>query len=165
MSKYSDVKKLIREIVKDDLSNQQITPQRGTVTKIVGQTCEVRLLSGLVISDVKLKAVITEDTDYLLLYPVIGSDVLIFDSTVISIDKVKKFEFSQSGLKVVFDSSDKKVKIENSEVNLLSAILELTDILKNNYNLFTSNGPTSGTLPVSKEIIIQTENKFKKLLK
>ena len=165
MSKYSEIKKLLREIVKDDLSNQRLIPLRGKVTEITGQSCKVKLHTGLEISEIKLKAIVTDDSDYLLIVPAIDSDVLVFDDTIISVDKVAKFEFSQSGLKILFDSEDKKVKIANEDVNLLDALMELTDILKNNYKQFTANGPTSGTLPASIQAIEQNEEKFKALLK
>ncbi|MGE4345943.1 MAG: hypothetical protein AB7D46_00870 [Flavobacteriaceae bacterium] len=167
MSKEVKIKRLLKEIVGTE--NYLI---RGTVTKITGQTCNVKLNSGLEVSDVKLKALITDENDYYILFPVVGSGVMLLmenndlrNLTVVKVDKVGKFEFLQSGLKVIFDSEDKKVKIENNEVNLLDAILELTGILKNNYRQYTANGPTNGALPASIQAIEQNENKFKKILK
>lgn len=165
MSKYAEIKSLIRQIVAEDLGSQRLIPVRGTVAAIEGETCKVRLASGLEISDIRLKSVVTGDADYLLATPALGSGVLIFEDTIIALDKASSFELRQNGLKVLMDGNDQKVQIANNEVNLLAAILELTGILKNNYNLFTANGPTTGTLPVSKQAITQTENKLKKLLK
>jgi len=142
---------------------------RGVVKSVSGQTCSVELPSGLIVTDVKLKAVITDDDDYIVETPVIGSDVLLTgslnDLVVLKCDKVQKFEFSQNGLKVIYDAADKKVSIKNDQANLLDVLLEFTNHLKTDYKQFTSNGPTNGALPTSIQAIVAIENKFKKLLK
>lgn len=166
MSKSSEIKRLLKEIIGTD--NYLI---RGTVTKITGQTCSVKLNSGLEVSDVKLKALITDENDYYILFPVIGSGVLLLmenndlrNLTVVKVDKVGKFEFSQSGLKVVFDSSDKKVSIKNNDTSLLALFQDLTALLKQ-LKVFTSTGPSGTPLPDTITKIVQLEQKVNQLLK
>lgn len=142
---------------------------RGVVKSVSGQTCSVELTGGLIVTDVKLKAVITDDQDFIVETPVIDSDVILTgslnDLVVLKCDKVQKFEFSQNGLKVIYDADDKKVTIKNDQVNLLDVFLEFTGHLKTDYKQFTSNGPTNGALPTSVQAIVAIENKFKQLLK
>ena len=164
MSKETEIKKLLREITKTENSFL-----RGVVKEVFGQTCSVELVSGLVVSDVKLKAVITDSDDYIIETPVVGSDVLLTgslsDLVVLKCDKIQKFEFSQNGLKVVYDAEDKKVSIQNDTVNLLDVLLEFTNHFKTDYKQYTSQGPTNGALPNSVQAITDIENKFKQLLK
>jgi len=142
---------------------------RGEVIKVSEQTCDVRLSSGLVVSDVKLKAIISEGSDFVIETPVIGSDVILTgslnDLVVLKCDKLQKLEFSQDGLKIIYDANDKKVSIQNDKVNLLDVLLELTSHLKADYRQYTSNGPTNGALPTSVQALNSIEQKFKTLLK
>lgn len=165
MGKETEIKQALMKVL-------GITPDsfiRGVVKEVSGQTCSVELVSGLIVTDVKLKAVITDDQDYIFETPVIGSDVLLTgslnDLVVLKCDKVQKFEFSQDGLKVIYDATDKKVSIKNDQANLLDVLLEFTGHLKTDYKQFTSNGPTNGALPTSVQAIATIENKFKQLLK
>lgn len=159
----------IRQALLKVLGIQSESFIRGVVKEVSGQTCSVELISGLVVTDVKLKAVITDDQDYIFETPVVGSDVLLTgslnDLVVLKCDKVQKFEFSQNGLKVIYDADDKKVTIKNDQANLLDVLLEFTGHLKTDYKQFTSNGPTNGALPTSVQAITVIENKFKQLLK
>ncbi len=159
----------IRQALLKVLGVQSESFIRGVVKSVSGQTCSVELIGGLVVTDVKLKAVITDDQDYIVETPVVGSDVLLTgslnDLVVLKCDKIQKFEFSQNGLKVIYDASDKKISIKNDKANLLDVLLEFTGHFKTDYKQFTSNGPTNGALPTSVQAIIAIENKFKQLLK
>lgn len=165
--KLSEIKSKLKEVVGAN-PNYPIT---GTVTIINGETCSVKLVSGLVISDVRLKATVSEGDDYLLLEPVIGSEVLMLSSdgtlsnlSVIKVDKVAKFTFSQSGLKVVFDSTDKKVNIENANANFKEILTDLATLLKQ-LKVFTPNGPSGVPLPPTITAITQFESKVNQLFK
>lgn len=165
MDKATEIKQALIKVL-------GITPDsfiRGIVKSVQNQTCSVELASGLIVTDVKLKAVISDENDYVIETPVIGSDVLLTgslnDLVVLKCDKVQKFEFSQNGLKVIYDADDKKVSIQNDQANLLDVLLEFTGHLKTDYKQFTSNGPTNGALPTSVQAITAIENKFKQLLK
>lgn len=164
MSTYSQIKKVLLEII--GIPDSFI---RGVVKSVSKETCSVELSSGLVVSDVKLKASIANEDDYIIETPVIGSDVLLTgsldDLVVLKCDKIQKFEFSQNGLKVIYDASDKKVSIKNDQANLLDVLLEFTGHFKTDYKQYTSQGPTNGALPASVQKITAIENKFKQLLK
>lgn len=168
MSKESEIKRLLREIVGTE--NYLL---RGTVTKITGQTCSVKLASGLEVSDVKLKALVTNDNDYYILFPSIGSGVLLLmenndlrNLTVVKVDKVTKFEFSQNGLIVEFDSEAKKVAIKNNDTSLLNILKELSNVLKGfKVNTTGNAGPSTNVMPDTLSAISQFETMFNKLLK
>lgn len=159
----------IRQALLKVLGIQSDSFIRGVVKSVSGLTCSVELTGGLIVTDVKLKAVITDDQDFIVETPVIDSDVILTgslnDLVVLKCDKVQKFEFSQNGLKVIYDAGDKKVTIKNDQVNLLDVLLEFTRHFKTDYKQFTSNGPTNGALPTSVQAIAAIENKFKQLLK
>lgn len=165
MGKEVEIKQAFKKLF-GDVPNSFL---RGVVTAISGQTCNVQLPSGLIVEGVKLKAVITEDEDYVIETPVLNSDVLLTgtldDLVVLKCDKVQKYEFYQNGLKIIYDASDKKISIQNDQVNLLDVLLEFTNHFKQDYKQFTSNGPTSGAIPTSVQAITTIENKFKQLLK
>lgn len=166
MSKETEIKKLLKEIV-----GQNNYLLRGTVTKITGQTCNVKLASGLEVSDVKLKALITDENDYYILFPVEGSGVLMLmenndirNLTVVKVDKVSKFVLIQNGLEILFDGTDKKVSIKNETASLLDVFNDLTTLLKQ-LKVFTPVGPSGTPLPDTIASITQLEQKVKQLLK
>lgn len=167
MDKLSEIKKRLQAVV-DANPNFPIV---GTVTAVDGETCSVKLVSGLVLSDVKISASVTESNDYLLLEPLVDSDVLMLsgDGTLsnlylIKVDKVGKFKFSQNGLKVEFDSTDKKIKIGNETADLKTILQDLALLLKG-LKVFTPAGPSGVPLPETITKIEAFETSFKALLK
>lgn len=169
MGGKSELKKVLKEIVGANPNY----PIPGTVTAIDGQTCSVRVSGGLVVPDVRLKSVISESQDYYMLIPAIGSDVLMLSGdgtlrnlTVIKVDQIQSFVFSQSGLTVEFDSADKKVKIENQSVNLKDLFQNLSDIIRVLKVQVITEGAPSGT-PTTETIsaLNSFETSYKRLLK
>lgn len=167
MDKIAEIKKSLKEVVGANPNY----PIAGTVTAITGETCSVKVVSGLVLSDVKLNATVVESSDFLLLIPMVGSDVLMLsgDGTlsnlyVIKIDQIESFKFSQSGLKVEFDSTDKKVLIANESTNLKQLLQDLSELLKT-FQVFTPAGPSGTPLPTTISKITAFETSFKSLLK
>ena len=149
MDKIAEIKKKLKEVV----SANPNYPIIGNVTAVDGESCSVVLVGGLELSDVKLSATVTESADYLLLVPALGSDVLMLsgDGTlsnlyVIKVDQVAKFKFSQNGLKVNFDSTDKKVSIENESGSLKDLFSDLANILTNLKVAVITEGAPSGTI-------------------
>lgn len=149
MDKIAEIKKRLKEVV-DANPNYPIV---GTVKAVDGETCSVKLVSGLVLSDVKINASVTGSADYLILEPAINSDVLMLsgDGTLsnlylIKVDQIGKFKFSQSGMKVEFDSIDKKIKIENGTVSLKDLFADLSTILNNLKVGVVAVGAPSGTI-------------------
>ncbi|GEP52383.1 hypothetical protein FNO01nite_30550 [Flavobacterium noncentrifugens] len=169
MSKASEIKAAIKAIVDADPNY----PMNVVVQSIEGETCTVKFASGFITSDVRLNATVTDGEDYLLLTPLEGSDVTILsiDGTlsnlvVIKIDQLKKFEFFQSGLKVAFDSEDKKVQIKNEAVNLKDLFSGFADIIKIlKVGVLAPNAPSSTVTPDVLTAVEQLEAKINQLLK
>lgn len=157
MNKIAEIKKKLKEVV----SANPNYPIIGKVTAVDGESCSVVLVGGLELSDVKLSATVRESADYLLLVPAIGSDVLMLsgDGTlsnlyVIKVDQIAKFKFSQNGLKVNFDSIDKKVNIENESGSLKDLFSDLANILTNLKVAVITEGAPSGTITPDVEVLV-----------
>lgn len=167
MSDAAELKRLIRNIVNADANY----PVRGEVTAITGQTCTVKLETGLEVTGVRLKATIGEGNDYMLVTPKTGNDVLMLSDdgtldnlTVIKADRFEKIELYQGGLKVLLDSNDGKVQVKNDSVSLLDLFTIIADFLKQ-LKVYTSQGPSGTPLPDTIAAIEQWELKVKQLLK
>lgn len=167
MDKIAKIKEKLKEIV-DIPENLPIT---ATVTGITGDHCSVKLTSGLELTDVKLKATINDDKDYILFTPVVGSKVVLIsltgnldNLTVLKVDQVQKIELQQNGLSILVDSNDKKVAVKNDKVSLKEVFSDLATLLKQ-LKVFTPIGPSGTPLPDSIAAITQFEMKFKQLLK
>lgn len=167
MATPSQIKKAFRDIVGVS-PNMPIT---GIVKTVESESCSVELKSGLVISDVKLKATINGETNYLKLVPKLGSSVVLIGLTeglgnmaIIKVDEVEKLEYQQDGLELLVDSTDKKVSIKNDSCSLVEAITDLTTLLKQ-LKVFTSVGPSGTPLPDTITALEQFETKIKSLLK
>lgn len=167
MDKLKEIRKKLIEAVN---ANPNL-PLTGTVKSVEGDSCSVQLKSGLVLTDVKLKATITEGDSYLIPTPVKGSTVVLLslsgsldNLTVIKFDEIEKLEYKQNGLELIFDSTDGKVSIKNEAVSLLEILTDLANTLKQ-LKVFTPVGPSGTPLPNSILAIEQFETKFKTLLK
>lgn len=169
MDKVAEIKKRLQAVVN---ANPNF-PIAGKVTAVDGETCSVKLVSGLVLSDVKINASVTGSADYLILEPALNSDVLMLsgDGTLsnlylIKVDQIGKFKFSQSGMKVEFDSIDKKIKIENGTVNLKDLFSDLATILNSLKVSVISLGAPSGTItPDVATLVTSFSTKVNTLLK
>lgn len=60
-------------------------PITATVVSIENDTCTVKLLSELVLSDIRLKATITDDEDSLLIVPKVDSEVILMSQTGVTV--------------------------------------------------------------------------------
>lgn len=167
MADLSEIKKLIREIVGD----QSNLPIPAIVRSIEGDSCTVELSSGLIIDDVKLKATITEGDNYMRLIPKVNTKVLLLSLSgdveniaVIKVDQAQKFEYSQEGLKVIIDSEDSKVTIQNGSTSLKQVFEQLADLLKE-FKVNTPSGPSTNILPDTLVAILDFQTKFNQILK
>ena len=167
MDKITDIKKYLKEIVG---ANPNL-PIKATVTAVEAEQCDVELEGGLKLTNVKLKATVTEGGDFMIAYPKVGSKVLLMslsgtldNLTVIKVDEVEKLHYSQNGLEVLIDGSDGKVAIENSTVSLHECFSDLYDLLKQ-FQVFTSVGPSGTPLPPTVLLIEQFKIKFNQILK
>lgn len=164
MSKVSELRRLIRAIV-GDMWN---LPLSGTVTAVNSEMCSVKLVSGLEVSDVRLKATVTEGKNKVLLTPVVGSDVIIMSSTgtldnlfVLSMDEVDKVEIINSDVSITIDD---KVSVEVSGVNLGETMANLCDAIKT-LTVSTGVGPSGTPLPPTQQKVQELEQDFKTLFK
>jgi hypothetical protein len=169
MDKKAEIKKRLQEVVGANPNY----PIVGTVQSVEGETCTVQLASGLVLSDVKINASVTDGEDFLLLVPAFNSEVLMLsgDGTlsnlyIIKVNEVAKFQFSQEGMKVEFDSFDKKIKIENGTVNLKDLFSDLATIINSLKVNVVSVGAPSGTItPDVVTLVTNFSTKVNSLLK
>lgn len=167
MDKVSEIKKRLMDVV----GIQPNLPFNATITDVQDDHCSIRLASGLELSDVKLKATIDENSDYVLLTPVIGSDVVVLSFTggldnlfVIKVDRVSSVSIKRNGLYLQLDGEDQKVLLKNNEVGLKELFGDLAELLKT-IKVHTPTGPSGTPLPDNIAAIQEFENKFKKLLK
>ncbi|EGV44244.1 hypothetical protein BZARG_791 [Bizionia argentinensis JUB59] len=186
MADLGDIKKLLREVVG---ANPNL-PIPATVISVSGDTCKVKLNSGLELTDVKLKATSNGDANFVLITPKANSQVLLLslsggleNLTVIKVDDVEKLEYQQDGilvqvdsttpkvlvkvaeqLEILADGTDYKVSVKNNAASLVDVMQDLADLLKQ-LKVFTPAGPSGTPLPDSITAITQFETKFKQLLK
>lgn len=169
MDKSAKIKKALREIV----GAKPNLPISGTVTAIQNDTVSVKLVSGLVLDDVRLNATSSDENDFLLLTPAIGSEVLLLsvDGTLnnlvlVKMDKVQSFAFSKGSLKIEFDGTDQKVKIENDTLNLKDLFQNLATIISGlTVQVITEGAPSGVPLPATQSAISQFQTSINHLLK
>lgn len=167
MSDYSEIKELLRNIV-GDMSNLPIS---GTITKVDGEVCTLKLPSGLEITDVRIRATIDGNSNFLKIIPKEGSKAVAMTMTgeeddliLLRADEVEQIEYTQDGLIVLIDSTDGKVSIKNNSTDLLSILEDLSGIIKQ-LTVSTPNGPSGTPLPPTITSLTQWETQVKTLLK
>lgn len=163
------VSKIKREL--QNISGGKNLPLIASVVSIQDETCTIELVTGLKISDVRLKSSVNESDDFLIVTPKVGSKVVVLSLTgeldnlmAIAIDQAEKIHYSQDGLEIMYDSDDGKVMIKNESASLHDMFEELVDIIK------TIKVPTPSGLsntPITDTItrLEQFETNFKTLLK
>lgn len=163
----TEIKNKLREIVGVDPN----LPLQATVVSVQNESCTVKLSSGLELDEIRLKASINGNENFILQRPKINSTVILLsvtgnldDLVIIKTDEVENFEISQNGLKILIDSDDGKIQIENSQVSLKEIFQDLTDLLKG-LKVYTSSGASGVPIATSMAKINQFETDFKKLLK
>ena len=146
-------------------------PITGIVESVADDYCSVILMSGLKLTDVKLKATVKYEDNYLLLQPKVGSTVVLMSLSgslenlaVIKYDEVEKIAYKQNGLEVIIDSTDKKVSIKNTSVSLVDILDDLATLLKQ-FKVATPSGPSTNVLPDTIARITEFETAFNSLLK
>lgn len=167
MAELSEIKKKLREIVG---ANPNL-PITAIVKAVDNDHCTVELKSGLILSDVKLKATITEGADYFILVPKVDSTVLMMsltgqldNLTIIKVDEVEQIIYKQNGLEFTIDSTDKKILIKNENTSLYE-LFDLLTTLLSEFKVFTPVGPSGTALPPTVLKITELTTKFKQLLK
>ena len=167
MDIHSEIKKALVEA----LGQNPNLPITATVVSIEGDTCTVKLLSELVLSDVRLTATSDEAEDYFRVIPKEESEVILMSQTgtlsglfVVKVNQVKSIDYKQNGLEFSLDSTDKKLLLKNDSTSLYEIMSELTALLKG-LKVFTPAGVSGVPIPHTITKITQVETKFKTLLK
>ena len=101
-----------------------ITPNlaiTATVVSVENDTCTVKLLSELVLSDVRLKATISDDEDSFLIVPKIDSEVILMSQTgalsglmVLKVDAVESIRYKNGDFEFIVDGATGKVTLEKA---------------------------------------------------
>ena len=163
----SQIKKSLRDIVG---ANPNL-PIQAKVVSVENDSCTIQLASGLELDGIRLKASINGKPNFILQRPKPGSNVIVLSITgtledlmVIKTDEVENIEINQNGLKILIDSKDGKLKIENEKTSLKGIFENLTDLLKG-FKVYTSSGPSGTPIATVVTKINAFETEFKKLLK
>lgn len=139
------------------------------VVSVQNTTCTVKLVSELVLSDVRLCATINESTDSFVIVPKIGSEVVLLSQTgklsglmVIKMDAVENIAYKKEAFEFVVDGTTGKVTLKNESVNFGILIGNLIDTISNAI-IETPNGP--GAINAATQLQLeQLKTKFNLIL-
>jgi hypothetical protein len=149
-----------------------ITPNlaiTATVVSVENDTCTVKLLSELVLSDVRLKATISDDEDSFLIVPKVNSKVVLMSQTgalsglmVLKVDAVESIRYKKGNFEFVVDGTTGKVTLKKSGANFGALVSDLIKEISNAI-ILTPAGP--GQIAAStKTKLTALDTKFKTLL-
>jgi hypothetical protein len=168
MDKYAKLAELLRAVAGNNIMMPLIV---ADVKAITGESCTV-MVGELEVTEVRLKATVNGDGNYLLAEPKVGSRVLVGslsgdlkELAVIKCDEVGKLKYKQNGLEILVDSADGKLMVKNGTVSLISIIGDLINMMKTEFKVFTPSGPSGTALPLTVTKLTNIENRFKQLLK
>lgn len=139
------------------------------VVSIENNTCTVKLVSDLVLTDVRLCATVNENQDSFVIIPKIGSEVVLMSQTgtlaglmVIKVDTVESIIYKNAGFEFKVDGATKKVTLKNQSENLGQLVGELIDTISNSV-IDTPNGP-GAINAVTKTALNQIKTQFNSIL-
>lgn len=145
MDTSAEIKRLLQEVIG---ANPNL-PMTATVVSVEGQTCTVKLSGELSISDVRLKATISESQDGLLITPKVNSEVIVMSQTgklsglmVIKIDDVDTIQYKVADFEFIIDGTTKKVTIKNGTASVGNLMGTLIDAIVS-AQITTPAGPGS----------------------
>jgi hypothetical protein len=165
MDVAAEIKKALIELIG---ANPNL-PITATIVSVQNETCTIKLLSELVLSDVRLKATVSDDTDTLLITPKIGSEVMVMSQTgklsglvIIKIDSVEKIQYKKGDFEFEVDGTTGKITLKKSGANFGSLINSLIDTISA-AQIVTPTGP--GTInPITQTQLANIKTKFKLIL-
>lgn len=139
------------------------------VVSVENNTCTVKLVSDLVLTDVRLCATVNENQDSFVIMPKIGSEVVLMSQTgtlaglmVIKVDTVESIIYKNAGFEFKVDGATKKVTLKNQSENLGQLVGELIDTISNSV-IDTPNGP-GAINAVTKTALNQIKTRFNSIL-
>lgn len=168
-----DINKSFISLLKEAIGgNDNIPLIIGQVKEITGESCTVVFdTDEMELTEVRLKATINGEGNYMLQIPKVGSYVVcgsisgdLTDLCVLKADEVEQLQYVQGDLKILVDSTDGKVSVQSGSVSLVDLMQSMADILKG-LKVYTNMGPSGTPLPDTIAAIEQFETDFKKLLK
>lgn len=144
-------------------------PITATVVSVENDTCTVKLLSKLVLSDVRLKATITDEADSFLIVPKVNSEVILMSQTgalsglmVIKVNAVESIRYKKGDFEFVVDGTTGKVTLKKSGANFGALVSDLIKEISKAI-ILTPAGP--GQIAAStKAKLTALDTKFKTLL-
>lgn len=149
-----------------------ITPNlaiTATVVSVENDTCTVKLLSELVLSDVRLKATISDDEDSFLIVPKIDSEVILMSQTgnlsglmVLKVDAVESIRYKKGNFEFIVDGTTGKLTFKKGTANFGALVSDLIKEISNAI-ILTPAGP--GQIAAStKGKLTALDTKFKTIL-
>jgi hypothetical protein len=165
MGKEAEIKRALIEA----LGVNPNLPITATVVSVEGRTCTVKLVSDLVLSDVRLCATINDDEDGFVIVPKIDSEIVMISQTgklsglmVLKVDAVETIKYKKGSFEFIIDGTDEKVTIKKDGANVGLLIDELITTISA-AQIITPNGP--GTISPSTQAQLQTiKTKFNSIL-
>lgn len=132
MDTGAEIKKALREALGFN-PNLAIT---ATVVSVQEKTCSIKLVSELVLSDVRLCATISDDADMMVIVPKIGSEVIVMSQTgtlgglfIVKVDAVEKIKYKKNDFEFIIDGATGKVTLKKSGANFGGLLNELIDTI------------------------------------
>jgi hypothetical protein len=165
MSKSAEIKKALIEA----LGANPNLPITAEVVSVEDNTCTVKLVSELVLSDVRLCATISEDADSFVLVPKVGSEVVLISQTgklsglmVIKVDAIETIKYKKGTFEFIIDGTTGKVTLKKQGANFGVLINELIDAIST-AQIITPTGPGSIN-PTTVAQLTQIKAKFNLIL-
>ena len=165
MDTGAEIKKALREALGIN-PNLAIT---ATVVSVGENTCSIKLVSELVLTDVRLCATISDDADMMVIKPKVGSEVIAMSQTgkldglfIVKVDAVDNITFKKEDFEIIIDGATKKVTIKNGTANLGQLMDSLIDTIVS-AQILTPQGP--GTIsPATQTQLTNIKTMFNALL-
>lgn len=159
----------IKRVLKEILGANPNLPIHGSIVSIENDTCSVKLASGLVLSDVRLAANISDLENKFLIIPKIDSEVILLSQTgelsglmVVKVSEVEKLIYKLDDFEFVLDGTTKKATLKNANANLGLLLDNLITTIAT-AQIITPAGP--GTIsPTTIAQLNQLKVQFKSLL-
>lgn len=143
MDTPAEIKKALREALGIN-PNLAIT---ATVVSVGDNTCSIKLVSELVLTDVRLCATISDEPDMMVIKPKVGSEVIVMSQTgkldglfIVKVDAVDNITFKKEDFEIIIDGQTKKVTIKKSTANLGALMDSLIDTIVS-AQVITPQGP------------------------
>jgi hypothetical protein len=144
-------------------------PITATIVSIENDTCTIKLLSGLELSDVRLKATIADDADNFLITPKKGSEVMVMSQTgalsglvVIKVDAVEKINYKKGTFEFEIDGTTGKVLLKKGSLNFGNLVTDFITEMKT--AIITTPAGPGAMAPSTITKLTALDLKFKQLL-